>query len=127
MIEHHDMNSNNSYILSFQCPDKVGVVAATTALFYDHGAFITEVANYSDPVSETFHMRCVFDDHQMTLSFDEFSEKFQIIAKDFRMTLRLRSVTKLPRVIIAVSKYDHCLSVLLNKWKSGALPPTSSA
>ena len=122
MIEHHDMNSNNSYILSFQCPDKVGVVAATTAFFYDHGAFITEVANYSDPVSETFHMRCVFDDRQMNLSFDEFSEKFQIIAQDFRMTLRLRSVTKLPRVIIAVSKYDHCLSVLLNKWKSGALP-----
>ena len=83
MIEHHDMNSNNSYILSFKCPDKVGVVAATTAFFYDHGAFITEVANYSDPVSETFHMRCVFDDRQMNLSFDEFSEKFQIIAQDF--------------------------------------------
>jgi len=111
-----------SYILSFHCPDRLGVVARSTGLFHELGAFITEISNYSDPVSETFHMRCVFDDRQMTVSFDEFRARFLSVADEFNMTFHLRPATALQRVLVCVSKYDHCLSVLLNKWKSGALP-----
>lgn len=111
-----------SFVLSFQCPDQLGVVAKSTAMFYDVGAFVTEVSNYSDPVSETFHMRCVFDDRQMSVSFDEFCERFRTIADEFSMLYRLRPLLELPRIVIAVSKFDHCLNALLNKWKSGALP-----
>jgi formyltetrahydrofolate deformylase len=111
-----------SYILSFHCPDRLGVVARSTGLFHELGAFITEISNYSDPVSETFHMRCVFDDRQMTVSFDEFRARFLSVADEFDMTFHLRPATALQRVLVCVSKYDHCLSVLLNKWKSGALP-----
>ena len=111
-----------SYILSFYCPDRLGVVARSTGLFHQLGAFITEIANYSDPVSETFHMRCVFDDRQMTVGFDEFRTRFVEVADEFDMTFHLRPANALQRVLICVSKYDHCLSVLLNKWKSGALP-----
>ena len=113
---------SRSYVISFQCPDRIGVVAVSTDLFHEVGAFITEVSNYSDPVSETFHMRCVFDDRQMTVSLDEFRERFDVIASDFTMQYRMRPVDEYPRVLLAVSKYDHCLNVLLNKWKSGALP-----
>ena len=115
-------DSPRSYVLSFQCPDRLGVVAESTGLFYKLGAFVTEVSNYSDPVSETFHMRCVFDDRQMTVSLEEFRQQFEAVAQDFGMQYHLRPVDELPRVLLAVSKYDHCLNVLLNKWKSGALP-----
>ncbi|QFU75571.1 formyltetrahydrofolate deformylase [Halioglobus maricola] len=115
-------DSSRSYVLSFQCPDQIGVVARSTGLFYDVGAFITEVSNYSDPVSDTFHMRCVFDDRQMTVSLAEFRERFQVVADDFGMDYHLRASDELPRLLLAVSKYDHCLNVLLNKWKAGALP-----
>jgi formyltetrahydrofolate deformylase len=67
-------------------------------------------------------MRCVFDDRQMTVSFDEFRARFLSVADEFDMTFHLRPATALQRVLVCVSKYDHCLSVLLNKWKSGALP-----
>jgi len=111
----------HAHVLSFQCPDKIGVVAVSAGLLYEVGAFVTEVSNYSDPVSETFHMRCVFDDRQMTVSLEEFRERFQVVADDFQMDYHLRAADDFPRVLLAVSKYDHCLNALLNKWKSGAL------
>ncbi len=111
-----------SYVLSFQCPDRLGVVAKSTGVFFELGAFVTEVSTYSDPVSETYHMRCVFDDRQMSVSLEEFRAHFQAVADNFHMQFRLRAVDDLPRVLVAVSKYDHCLNALLNKWKSGALP-----
>lgn len=122
------MNSPDSavqsrrYILSFQCPDRIGVVARSTGLLLEVGAFITEISNYSDPVSETFHLRCVFDDRQMSVPVDEFRHKFEAFAEDFQAQYKLRSEADVPRILIAVSKYDHCLNVLLNKWRAGALP-----
>ncbi len=110
------------YILSFQCPDRIGVVARSTGVLLDACAFIVEVSNYSDPVTDTFHLRCVFDDRQMTKSIGEFRAEFDAFASEFKASYQLRCESELPRVLVAVSKYDHCLSVLLNKWRSGALP-----
>ena len=83
------------------------MVARSTGLFCDVGAFITEVSNYSDPVSETFQMRCFFDDRQMTVSLEEFRERFQIAADDFGMDYHLRPSDELPRLLQAVSKSDQ--------------------
>lgn len=112
----------NEYILAFHCPDRLGVVAAFSSLALKAGAFITDMSNYSDPVTSTFHIRCVFDDRQMNVSIDEFLSRFSILASEFSMEYRVRGANELPRVLIAVSKFDHCLSVLLNKWRAGALP-----
>ena len=116
------MAESISYILSFQCPDRIGVVAASTNLLYELGAFITEISNYSDPVSETFHLRCVFDDRQMRVTPEEFERRFNVIAKQFEMTYHFRPRDQLRKVMVAVSRYDHCLNALLNKWRSDALP-----
>lgn len=114
--------SDRSYILSFQCPDAIGVVARSTGVLYELGAFVTEISNFSDPVSGTFHLRCLFDDRQMTASIDVFLDRFAKVAEQFQMQYQLRPLEMRPRVLVAVSKYDHCLSVLLNKWKAGAMP-----
>ncbi len=111
-----------SYILSFKCPDRLGVVARYSTLLLECGAFITEVSNYTDPVTEMFFLRCVFDDRVMTISLEEFRRRFDGLARELNMDYTLRSVHDKPRVMLAVSKYDHCLSTLLTKWRSGALP-----
>ncbi len=111
-----------SYILSFKCPDRLGVVARYSTLLLDCGAFITEVSNYTDPVTEMFFLRCVFDDRVMTVSMQEFRQRFETLAQELKMDYTLRPVRDKPRVMLAVSKYDHCLSALLTKWRSGALP-----
>jgi formyltetrahydrofolate deformylase len=111
-----------SYILSFKCPDRLGVVARYSGFLLDYGAFITEVSNYTDPVTEMFFLRCVFDDRSMTVSMDVFRERIEDLAVELEMAFILRAATDRPRVLLAVSKYDHCLSTLLTKWRSGALP-----
>ena len=117
-----DSKPPESWVLSFQCPDQLGVVARATQLFLQCGAFITEISNYSDPVSERFFLRCVYDGREMTVSQAEFLHQFQILAQDLRMEYRLRPLHQLPRLLLAVSRYDHCLNILLTKWKAGALP-----
>ncbi len=110
------------YILSFQCPDRLGVAASFSGLLLEAGAFITEISNYSDPVSGTFHLRCVFDDRSMKQSIAQFRAHLDQLAAEFSMDYRLRQQAALPRVLVAVSKIDHCLNALLNRWKSGAMP-----
>jgi formyltetrahydrofolate deformylase len=111
-----------AYTLAFQCPDRLGVVAAYSQLLLDCGAFITEVANYSDPQTETFFLRCVFDDRALTVTLEDFRSQFAALAQKLDMQYSLRPVSELPRVMLMVSRYDHCLSALLTKWRSGALP-----
>jgi formyltetrahydrofolate deformylase len=111
-----------SWVLSFKCPDRLGVVARYSEIFLQCGAFITEISNYSDPVTETFFLRCVFDDREASFSQAEFMERFLVLADDMRMEYTLRPAESLPRLLLAVSKYDHCLNTLLTKWKAGALP-----
>jgi formyltetrahydrofolate deformylase len=113
---------NTSYILSFQCPDRLGVVARYSQVLLDCGAFITDVSNYSDQETETFFLRCVFDDRQLSVSFEEVTARIEALAAELDMQYTLRPVAQLPRVLLAVSKYDHCLNTLLTKWRAGALP-----
>ncbi|MEP5765996.1 MAG: formyltetrahydrofolate deformylase [Halieaceae bacterium] len=113
---------HKAYILAFQCPDQLGVVARYSSLLLECGAFITEVSNYSDPVTETFFLRCVFDDRSMSVDFPVFTQRFAELATEMNMQYSLREEDQKPRILLAVSKYDHCLSALLTKWKSGALP-----
>ncbi len=67
-------------------------------------------------------MRCVFDDRQMKVPLVEFKEQFDTLAQTFGMRYHLRGRGDKPRILIAVSRYDHCLHALLNKWSAGALP-----
>ena len=114
--------SSQSYILSFSCPDSIGVVARYSQLFYACGINITEISNYTDPVSNTFFLRCVFDVSGMSCSFEQFEARLKPVADELQMSFSLRGVTSLPRVVIAVSRYDHCLTALLTKKRAGALP-----
>jgi formyltetrahydrofolate deformylase len=115
-------STSNEYILAFQCPDQIGVVARYSGLLHDCGAFITEVDNYSDQVAHRFFARCAFDDRQMTCSINDFRQQLAALAAEFDMRYTFRRADDKPRIVIAVSKYDHCLNTLLTKWRSGSLP-----
>ncbi len=116
------MTTPNHYILTWQCPDNTGVLAKVSQSLFEHGAFITETSQYSDPYTETFFSRIAFDDRNLTVSANEFIEALDDLAKPLNMVYKLRNKTDIPNVVIAVSKDDHCLVSLLTKWKSGVLP-----
>jgi formyltetrahydrofolate deformylase len=116
-----------SYILTFKCPDRIGVVARYANLFYECGINITEISNYTDPVSNSFFLRCVFDVSGMSCSVEQFRARLVPLAEDLSMEYSLRSSLALPKILVAVSRYDHCLTALLTKQKSGALPAVIAA
>ncbi|NIB45239.1 formyltetrahydrofolate deformylase, partial [Pseudomaricurvus alkylphenolicus] len=92
-----------------------------SGLMQDLGAFITEISHYSDQQTNTFFSRTVFDDRDMKVTIVEFKQALAELASALEMDYTIRPTTYKPRVLLAVSKYDHCLNVLLTKWKSGAL------
>ena len=116
------MQPNNHYVLTWQCPDTSGVLAKVSHNLFEHGAFITETSQYSDPYTETFFSRIAFDDRTLTVPFEEFVDAIDELAKPLNMSYRLRNQQDLPKIVIAVSKDDHCLVSLLTKWKAGVLP-----
>jgi len=116
------MTTPTQYILTWQCPDNTGVLAKVSQALFEHGAFITETSQYSDPYTETFFSRIAFDDRNLTVSSEEFIDALNKLAKPLAMQYQFRKRDDVPNIIIAVSKDDHCLVSLLTKWKSGVLP-----
>lgn len=116
------MNQTTHYILTWQCPDTSGVLAKVANSLFEHHAFITETAQYSDPYTETFFSRIAFDDRDFTASIEEFTSVLDTLAKPLNMAYTLRKRDEVPNIVIAVSKDDHCLVSLLTKQKAGVLP-----
>ncbi|MFT5759202.1 MAG: formyltetrahydrofolate deformylase [Alteromonadaceae bacterium] len=116
------MSQTHHYTLTWQCPDTTGVLAKVTQSLFKHDAFITETSQYSDPYSNTFFSRIAFDDRNLTVSIDEFILAIDTLAQPLNMDYQLTNKACFPKVVIAVSKYDHCLVSLLTKCKAGVLP-----
>ncbi len=115
-----------SAILLISCPDRKGEVATIADFVYRHGGNILHADEHADEESGLFLMRVEFDpkDFDIDLSqkdLADFDKHFSPIAKDFMMQWRLAQSSQRPRMIILVSKYDHCLVDLLYRHKSGEL------
>lgn len=111
----------SNYLFTFQAPDRLGVLAKTTGFLYNSGAYIKETSSYIDPQTERFFFRCMFDDRSLKLELDNFQQQLQQLAQAEQMDIQFRPQSHRPRVLIAVSKLDHCLQALLAKWQAGEL------
>lgn len=111
----------NNVILTISCPDRVGLISAVSGFLAEHKAFIHESAQYGDPESKIFFMRCVFSLNKGE-SRTQLESKFTPFAKNLKMTWRMHDAGAKPKVVILVSKHGHCLSDLLHRYHSGTLP-----
>jgi formyltetrahydrofolate deformylase len=116
----------NSSILLVSCPDAKGEVATIADFVYRHGGNILHADEHADEESKLFLMRVEFDpkDFDIDLSqkdLADFAKYFSPIAQQFQMKWRLAQSSQRQRMIILVSKYDHCLVDLLYRHKSGEL------
>lgn len=109
------------YILTITCPDTFGIVAAVSGFLAEHDAFITEAAQYGDPYSKRFFMRTVFALGPLAPPRDALAKKFSILAQRFQMIWQLHDSRQRARLLIAVSKFGHCLNDLLHRYQSGTL------
>ena len=114
-------DADKPYILTISCPDARGIVAAVAGFLSDQDAFITESSHFGDPVSKRFFMRTVFAAGPFTPAVEDFAHKFSRIAERFQMVWGLHDAKRKERVLILVSKFDHCLNDLLYRYRTGDL------
>jgi formyltetrahydrofolate deformylase len=103
------------------CPDQVGIIARVAGLIADQGGNITASNQYEDVRSKTFFMRYGIDLLDTAKSADGFATTFRSLADELQMDWRLTDLAKRPRIVLLVSKFDHCLAYLLHRWKVGDL------
>mgnify|MGYP006197993937 FL=1 len=106
-------------VLSLSCPDRPGLVADVAGFLAERGCNIVDAEQYEDPLTARFFMRIAFDpaDHEA----EALRAQFTPLAGRHAMDWKLRDPGFVPRVVIMVSKFDHCLSDLLYRQRIGEL------
>lgn len=109
-----------SCILNLSCPDRMGIVHAVARCLLDAGCNILDSAQYGDPETRRFFMRVHFA-MASSGTVAGLESSFAEVAAEFAMRWRIFDDTRRPRVLILVSREDHCLQELLYRWRSGSL------
>ena len=116
----HQAESN--FILTLSCASSAGQVAAVTAFLERHDCYIDDIAAYDDKLEQRFFARFVFHPASgAVLALDELRAGFAPIGARFDMAWSIGDAAERPRVLIMVSKLDHCLNDLLYRWRLGEL------
>jgi formyltetrahydrofolate deformylase len=112
-----------TFSLLLVCPDRKGIVAAVATFLSEHDASIVEAKQFNDQLTKRFYMRAVFTAvGPRFVALAELRSKFATLASAYEMTWQIEDTARRVRVLIAVSKLDHCLQDLLFRWRSGVLP-----
>jgi formyltetrahydrofolate deformylase len=110
------------YILTLTCASAAGQIAAVAGFLEARGCYIDEIAVFDDKLNEAFFARCVFHSASgSALSLDRMRQDFKMISNRFGMEWAISDATVRPRILIMVSKFDHCLNDLIYRWRIGEL------
>jgi formyltetrahydrofolate deformylase len=104
------------------CADRPGLVATVAAFLTSHGGNILEAQQYDDRDSGLFFMRVVAELTDPSNGIDELNAAFRPVANEHGMDWTLRDAAERRRVLLLVSKFDHCLGDLLYRHRIGELP-----
>lgn len=106
------------WTLTLQCNNRPGIVAAVATKISSLGGDISEARQFDDPETSRFFMRVTF---AADLSEASFKEQFNDLAAQFDMDWSFRQKNQRRKVLILVSKFDHCMGDLLYRMRIGEL------
>ena len=107
-------------VLTLSCADRPGITARVTSFLFERGGNILEAQQFNDRSSDAFFMRVEFDPGEA--SREMIRTEFAPIAAEHAMDWKLALRDRPRRVLIMVSRFDHCLADLLYRWRIGELP-----
>ncbi len=107
------------FVLTLSCPDRTGLVHAVTRWLFERDCNILDSDQYGDPYSRRFFMRVHFDG---PVSLADLEASFEPIAAAHDMRWEIWPLDVPPKVLIMVSRLDHCLIDLLYRTRNGELP-----
>ena len=112
-----------SATLTITCADQPGIVAAVSQFLRNHGANIIHSDQHStDPSGGTFFMRMEFYLPGLDQTRDAFTRAFtQVVAEPLGMDWQLNLSSHPKKMVVLVSKYDHCFLDLLWRKRRGEL------
>ncbi|WP_247294645.1 formyltetrahydrofolate deformylase [Bradyrhizobium sp. 179] len=113
------MNRPN-FVLTFSCPDRIGIFHAVSGFLATHGCNIRDSAQFSDRGAGKLFMRISFDALD-NIAISRLRSEFSEVGKSFDMAWQLHDSGSKPRVMIMVSRAGHCLNDLLFKYSTGML------
>ncbi|MEU1516409.1 formyltetrahydrofolate deformylase [Streptomyces sp. NPDC005811] len=108
------------YILTVSCPDQPGIVHALSEGITRAEGNILESAQFSDPGTGTFTIRVLLETPEA--DGEGLRDALSLRLARFDPVLSLRPEEQRRRVLLMVSKFDHCLVDLLYRWGLGELP-----
>jgi formyltetrahydrofolate deformylase len=109
------------YTLKATCPASSGIVAAVSTFLFERGCYISEMHQFDDQDTGRFFMRAVFDVESGDCTLDDIDRKFEPVAEKLDMQWELHESAQPMKVLIMVSKADHCLDDLLYRLRKGEL------
>ncbi|MDX7953056.1 formyltetrahydrofolate deformylase [Lichenihabitans sp. Uapishka_5] len=112
--------TDQTWILTLSCQDRPRIVATVTSAIAVIGANIAESAQFWDRSSNRFFMRIAFVAPEM-VDRHALEAVLAPMVADFGMALALNRADAVPKIVIMVSKFDHCLEHLLYQIRVGWL------
>jgi formyltetrahydrofolate deformylase len=120
---------SGTFTLKLSCSDVPGIVAGVSTYLFESGCNILEAQQFDDSGTGRFFMRVAFTaaEGRAALNHEALCTGFKPIAARYGMEWSLRDRSSRKRVMLLVSKLDHCLADLLYRWRAGELAMDISA
>lgn len=109
----------NKFVLTFSCPDQSGIVAKMSTRLAEFDANIIDNHQFGDAATNTFCMRTQFTSGHSSAA--DVTAELADTAHQLGGTLAIRAASEVPRLLIMVSKHDHCLVDLIYRWRASEL------
>jgi formyltetrahydrofolate deformylase len=107
--------------LTLSCDDRPGLVATVASFLAARGGNILDAQQFDDRLTNRFFMRVVFALTDPGVSVAAIRDAFADVAAAHGMDWRMSATGERQRVLLMVSKFDHCLGDLLYRRRIGEL------
>lgn len=108
----------DTYRIIFDCPDRPGIVANVATMLAEHNGWILEAAHHSDHDSNWFFSHLSVKADSLPFDLAGLQQRFEPLVDEFDLNLKLVDTQVPKQIAILASKGTHCLSDLLDRWRS---------
>jgi formyltetrahydrofolate deformylase len=112
---------SDNYLLRVEAADRPGLVARVAGFLAGRGGNIVDAQQFDDGLNDRFFMRVAFRRGEAD-TLEAFRRDFAPIADDLGLSWAVRDQAQRKKVLLLVSKFDHCLTDLLYRHRIGELP-----
>lgn len=107
------------YVMTTQSKDRSGIIADLTTCLAAYGGFVTALSQFGTPDNERFFSRIKFNLNDDKKS--AFNAELAEICDRYNLMTKIHGAKDRMPTLLMVSKFDHCLSDLLYRVRTGSL------